>query len=325
MIKKPKFPERRLVAVSNLATYRPNDATAISLIGKALSSPLRIQILNILQKEPITLTELAHQLELPISTTAFNLDILQNAGLITIDLSPRSKGHTKWFSYNTQEVRIRMIDFEDASKITKTDEQIIHIGDYIDAEFDSSCGIASEKEHFFSDRPKDVFIDKRDTAQLIWTMPTGSLTYAIRNSIFQKARVSSIQISLELCSEANGYNNDFPSDITFWINGNEIGTWTSPGDFGDRYGKYTPDWWYPESTKYGLLVSLEINANGSLINGLESSRTTLESLHLNEGNKIVFKLGVKKDAVNKGGFNLFGEKFGDYPQPIIFRSIFFEK
>jgi predicted transcriptional regulator len=325
MNKKPKFPERRLVEVKNLATYRPNDSTTISLIGKALSSPLRIQILNILQREPVTLTELAHQLKLPISTAAFNLDILENAGLITIDLSPQSKGHIKWFSYNTQEVRIRLVNLEDASKIAETDEQIIHIGDYIDGEFDSYCGIASEKEHFFSDRPKDVFLDKRDQAQLIWTMPTGSLTYAVRNSIFQKGQVSSIQISLELCSEANGYNKNFPSDITFWINGIEIGTWTSPGDFGDRYGKYTPDWWYPESTKYGLLVTLEVNESGSFINGLESGKAVLQSLRLGEGNRVLFKLGVKKDAFNRGGFNLFGEKFGDYPQPIVFRSVFTEK
>jgi predicted transcriptional regulator len=29
------------------------------------------------------------------------------------------------------------------------------------------------------------------------------------------------------------------------------------------------------------------------------------------------KIGVKPDAKYVGGFNLFGEKFGDYPQSII--------
>ena len=29
-------------------------------------------------------------------------------------------------------------------------------------------------------------------------------------------------------------------DVSVWINEVEIGVWTSPGDYGDRRGKYTP-------------------------------------------------------------------------------------
>ena len=41
---------------------------------------------------------------------------------------------------------------------------------------------------------------------------------------------------MELSSEVPGTNANWPSDITLWVNEIEIGTWTSPGDFGDKRG-----------------------------------------------------------------------------------------
>lgn len=40
-------------------------------------------------------------------------------------------------------------------------------------------------------------------------------------------------------------------------------------------------------------------------------------LEIKEKPYISLKIGVKADAKNLGGINLFGEKFGDYPQDII--------
>ena len=34
------------------------------------------------------------------------------------------------------------------------------------------------------------------------------------------------------------------------------------------------------------------------------------------------RLGVKSDAVNVGGLNIFGEQFGNYPQPIVLKVNF---
>jgi predicted transcriptional regulator len=55
--------------------------------------------------------------------------------------------------------------------------------------------------------------------------------------------VQSIELAMELSSEVPGTSKDWPSDITVAINGHEIDTWTSPGDYGDKRGKFTPDWW----------------------------------------------------------------------------------
>ena len=45
---------------------------------------------------------------------------------------------------------------------------------------------------------------------------------------------------MELSSEVPGTNLDWPSDITLWVNDIIVGTWTSPGDYGDKRGVYTP-------------------------------------------------------------------------------------
>ena len=46
--------------------------------------------------------------------------------------------------------------------------------------------------------------------------------------------------AMELSSEVPGTNADWPSDISIWVNDVKVGTWTSPGDYGDKRGRFTP-------------------------------------------------------------------------------------
>lgn len=126
---------------------------------------------------------------------------------------------------------------------------------------------------------------------------------------------------LEICSEASGYNETYQSDISFFINDKRLCVYTSPGDFGARYGKFTPDWWYKESTKYGLLVTIAVTDKGIWLNGeLVNKNITLNDLNLSNGNRILLRIEVEENAKHKGGFNIFGEKFGDYDIPIVFTA-----
>jgi predicted transcriptional regulator len=62
------------------------------------------------------------------------------------------------------------------------------------------------------------------------------------NALYFKERgIKSLEPSMEMSSEIPGTNTNWPSDISVWINEKEIGVWTSPGDFGDRRGKFTPN------------------------------------------------------------------------------------
>ena len=107
------------------------------------------------------------------------------------------------------------------------------------------------------------------------------------------------------------------SDITFWINGKELTTYVSEGDYGDRRGFLNPSWWPDVNTQYGKLVNITVNEKGVFVNGNETpSRRRLKDLDLSEGNKIVLSFGNKDTAEHVGGFNVFGSGFGDYPQDI---------
>ena len=123
-------------------------------------------------------------------------------------------------------------------------------------------------------------------------------------------------MSMELSSEAPGINNDWPSDISFYLNDVCIGQWTSPGDFGDVRGIFTPDWWYSNWNQYGLLKLLVINRKGTFIDGLQISDVTIDSFHLDSRSNIRFRLGVEESAANVGGLTIFGKSFGNYGQDI---------
>lgn len=124
---------------------------------------------------------------------------------------------------------------------------------------------------------------------------------------------------MELCSEAPNFDNDWPSDITLWINDVEIGTWTSPGDFGDRRGKLNPDWWIDWATQYGLLKTWRVDKERTTIDMDKVSDVSLADLALEGRHHLKLRIGIKSDALHKGGINLFGRQFGDYPQDIVMK------
>ena len=301
------------------------DTTSLAALGRALSSPARIQMIRLVNKKNMLASEIAAELNLPLSSTIFHLNILEEAGIIKKSFSTKGKGTLHWYTYVTN---IAIIRFRNSNGCFKPESHApfvyhINIGEYIDAEFSAECGIATTQRQIMSGDPHNVFVTGRHDAQVIWTQGYGSLLYAIPNNYAQEGKLDEIKISLEICSEAPGFNNDYPSDITFSINGIDVCTFVSPGDFGDRYGKFTPTWWYPESTKYGLLTNISIRSNGVYLNErLVNKNVCIHDLGLQETNKTTFGIEVKKDAQHLGGFNIFGGQFGDYDQHIIFTATY---
>jgi predicted transcriptional regulator len=155
-------------------------------------------------------------------------------------------------------------------------------------------------------------------AQLLW-FSAGWVEYAFPNNVPYGSFTTDLELSMEMCSEAPNYNLDWPSDITLWINDVEIGTWTSPGDFGGKPGLLTPSWWPIDRTTYGLLKQWSINERGAMIDGVALGPVTIADLNLAQANHIRVRIGIKEDARNRGGLNLFGRKFGNYAQDIVMR------
>ena len=58
---------------------------------------------------------------------------------------------------------------------------------------------------------------------------------------------------------------------------------------------------------------------GSFIDGVQTSAVTISDLRLADHHSIKVKLGIKDDAQNVGGLNIFGRGFGNYDQDIVLR------
>ena len=104
------------------------------------------------------------------------------------------------------------------------------------------------------------------------------------------------------------------------VNGVEVATWTSPGDFGGTRGRLTPEWWPIEQTQFGVLKRWRITADGTYVDGEKYSEINLSHLALGDAFHICMRLEVKSDARYVGGINLFGKRFGNYNQDIVMRT-----
>lgn len=115
------------------------------------------------------------------------------------------------------------------------------IGHYTDYDLKPTCGLATEKDFVGPvDEPKYFMDPKRVDAEILW-FTEGYVEYNVTNFLKKDEKLQQFEISLEIASEFPFANDVWPSDITFSLNGIELGTWTSPGDFADTRGKLTPN------------------------------------------------------------------------------------
>lgn len=304
--------------------YNISDAASADELYKtchALGSKERIAILNLIQTRPMTIKELSQILNLPVSSITLHTNILNEGNLINIEYKPNKKGLVKLCSRAVNTILILIDNVENNEELIEQNYEM-PIGNFTDINIKSPCGIAGKYSGIGEyDEISTFYLPNRHKAELLW-FSDGDITYKFPNTIKDPSNVNSIEFSLEICSETLYSRNDWPSDITFWINDKEITTWTSPGDFGGRRGKYTPDYWFINSTQYGILKNIKIDKNGIYLdNNLISNNLTLDDINLMNSNSIDFKIGIKPDAVHKGGINIFGKNFGDHDQAIIMKVV----
>lgn len=294
-----------------------DDMARVQAIAKALSSEQRLQILKLLHYDVLNISEIAARLQIPMSSAAMHIRTLEEAGLVVTQPLPGIRGSQKLSGARVDKVTIDVKPSLETASPLRTAYLSIPIGNYFDFHIVPPCGIASENSFLAAmDETSAFFLPERSAAQLVW-FTQGFLEYRIASALFQTAAsVESIAFSFEACSEAQGYNNVWPSDITLWINSREVGTFTSAGDFGGVRGAQNPIWWPDTLTQYGLLHHLLIDRSGCYIDGTQTSGETLETLSVGTGESLLFRIGIRPDARYVGGLNLFGEHFGNYSQHI---------
>ena len=279
---------------------------------KALGSDTRIQILNILlENEQMSMNQLATELNISNGALTGHIKKLEECGLINI--SNESAGNQKMCSVTQDRI---IVDIKKPIDYKNVFETEIKVGQFSRHQVWPTCGIATS-ESLIGEFDDIRYFNHPDrfTANILW-FTKGYVEYTIPNLIPSNQRITQLSISAELSSEAPGIDNNWPSDISFYINDTKIGMWTSPGDFGDVHGMFTPQWWPQNWNQYGLLKLLVINDYGTYIDGLKISDVSTLSLHLDYSSDIRLRLAVENDSEHVGGITLYGKSFGNYDQDI---------
>ena len=281
---------------------------------KALGSDTRIQILNILlENEQMSMNQLATELNISNGALTGHIKKLEECGLINISNESAGHGNQKMCSVTQDRI---IVDIKKPIDYKNVFETEIKVGQFSRHQVWPTCGIATS-ESVIGEFDDIRYFNHPDrfTANILW-FTKGYVEYTIPNLIPSNQRITQLSISAELSSEAPGIDNNWPSDISFYINDTKIGMWTSPGDFGDVHGMFTPQWWPQNWNQYGLLKLLVINDYGTYIDGLKISDVSTLSLHLAYSSDIRLRLAVENDSEHVGGITLYGKSFGNYDQDI---------
>ena len=295
--------------------YEVNETEELCNLGKALASPIRLAMLQLLYEQGMNIGEMAKELDIPASSASFHLNLLEQAGLIRMEKQPGTRGSVKLCNRKVDYVTINLIQKNyDIDQIYTTE---LPVGAFSSCSVSPTCGLYGVEGYIGNEDYEPCFYyPERIKAGILWTA-SGYIEYKFATGVPQSRKVKKLTFSAEICSEAPGYREDWKSDITFWINGVEVGTWTCPGDYGARRGRLNPPEWPDGSTQYGILVMLEVRPDGTFLNGRIIGNTVLEQLDLMRYPCVTVRLGIKEDANYQGGINIFGKHFGDYDQNLV--------
>lgn len=286
-------------------------------IFKALGSEIRIQIIKtLLENNGMNMNELAASLNITNSALTSHIKKLEECGLVVISSEASGHGNHKKCMVHLDKILVEINSSDESKDIYEID---IKVGHYSDYQVYPTCGLATAETLIGEvDDPRYFAHPDRLQSDILW-FTRGYVEYIIPNFLPVSQKIDQITISAELGSEAPGSNENWPSDIHFYINNKWIGYWTSPGDFGNVKGIFTPRWWHRNWNQYGLLKLIMINYKGTFIDGLQISNVSLKDFDLDYRSAIKFKMAVPDDAAHIGGLTIFGKNFGNYNQDINIR------
>ncbi|WP_167958938.1 ArsR/SmtB family transcription factor [Anaerosporobacter faecicola] len=281
---------------------------------KALGSDIRVELIKLLlENKRMNMNELATKLNITNGALTAHIKKLESCGIVTTSNETSGHGNQKICSIHLDKIVIDLDNQEEIQNVYTTE---IKVGHYRNCLVYPTCGLANANKLIGEVDDKRYFSHPdRYSADILW-FSKGFVEYEVPNFIPCSQKITQIMISAELSSEAPGINNVWPSDICFYLNDVCVGSWVSPGDFGDVKGIFTPDWWFPNWNQYGLLKLLVINKDGTYIDGLKISDVNINEFNLDYRSKITLRLAVNDDAEHVGGLTIFGKTFGNYGQDI---------
>lgn len=287
---------------------------------EALASATRIRMIGLLKTEPLNIKEMAERLGVSSAIVAKHAQQLEEAGIVSSEMIAGKRGMQKQCSLLPGSITLLFRSADEPvlppGPQGEHYEVSIPVGQYADFQVRPTCGLASESKLIgMRDDPRYFAGPEHVKAQHLW-FASGYVEYRIPNYTAGRRPLRSIRISLEICSEAPGYAEEWLSDIGFSLNGVPLCTWTSPGDFGAVRGKLTPAWWEPHSTQHGLLKTLLVDEEGTFMDGIRLSGVTVRDIPVERAEELRLRIASDENARYPGGVSLFGRSFGNYEQDI---------
>jgi predicted transcriptional regulator len=291
-------------------------------VYEALASQVRLNMIQLLAKQHMNIRELAQALGLSSAIMTMHVKKLEKAKLITTRMVPGKGGVQKICSLAADKIEITMPVAQD--QVREFHQSEVSVGHYTDFDIVPTCGLATV-DHIIGefDEPRYFWDPERVHARILW-FGQGFIEYKVPNFLLSSQKPEELEISMEISSEAPFTNDNWPSDLSFYLNDTLLGTWTSPGDFGDKPGKHTPAWWPSVVNQYGLLKRIRITQEGTFMDGILISNVKLDQLSI-EHKQWTFRVAVLNDAQHIGGVTLFGTGFGNYNQDILFKLYYIQE
>lgn len=287
---------------------------------QALSSDVRLKILTLVAAENgITTKQIAEELQMPVTTLVPHIKILQNCQLIfTPPVSSPHAPQKYYFNQNADQFSISLDMQNRLSSVYSAEVPVGHYGSFSVA---PTCGLSTVQFMIGKpDEPRYFAHPDRYQSEILW-FTTGYVEYILPNFIPINSAIDSVSVSFEISSEAPNYNNHWPSEITFFLNDTRLGTWISPGDYGDRRGRLNPDWWYPFLNQYGLLKKLTVGETGTYLDDELLSPVCARDLNLTDQSILRLRFSVLPGPKARG-CTLYGRGFGDHAQGLITEIMF---
>jgi len=294
------------------------DSTSLPLY-EALASEVRLNIIQYLSEQQLNIKQLAEKLGLSSAIATRHVTKLEQAGLIRTEKTKGKSGIQKISTLVVEDIYISFPKKVQAAYATHVVS--VPVGHFTDFDVTPSCGLASHRDFIGpDDQPKYFLSPERMDTGILW-FTKGFVEYKLPNYLEPHQSLQQIDVSFEISSEFPIANPHWPSDITFSLNGIELGKWQSPGDFNDERGRLTPDWWPETINQYGLLKTLRITPHGTYIDGDPISDVTTKAF-MGSLDAWSLKFEVKKDASHVGGLTLFGKSFGHFEQDIVVKTYY---
>ena len=186
--------------MAKILEHDVGDVEQICRIGKALSSPIRVEMFQLLSNESLIIGEIAKKMGIPASSTAFHLKMLADAGLIRMEEQPGTRGNTKLCTRRVDRVHLNLFQLDgDVAEVFTVE---MPIGAYTRCEVKPTCGLGGEDGIVVNeDQEYSMYMPERLHAGILWGTD-GFVEYTFPNGVPAKGVPGKLRLSMEICSEA---------------------------------------------------------------------------------------------------------------------------